>query len=71
MIMMYVRSSAMVVASMCARACAVETGINQMRSGRVAAGPCPPSFVLLLHGGMVVSCMWFSVDRPTLCTYES
>ena len=28
-------------------------------------------FVLLLHGGMVVSCMWFSVDRPTLCTYES
>ena len=44
LIMMYVRSSAMVVASMCARACAVETGIHQMRSGRVAAGPCPPSF---------------------------
>lgn len=46
LIMMYVRSSAMVVASMCARACAVETGIHQTRSGRAAAGPCPPSFFL-------------------------
>ena len=40
-------------------------GIGASGGGRVRL-----LFVLLLHGEMVVSCMWFSVDRPTLC-YES
>ena len=72
LIMMYVRSSAMVVASMCARACAVETGINQMGSGRVAAGG---SAFFLYYSYMgkwwsrVCGSPW--TDRPSVMSRES